>query len=114
MANDPAPSKRICFVTVGATAAFDCLVEAVLSQPFLQSLSEANYTGLLVQYGSGRAAFETCARRRGYEEGRICGINVDGFDFRDKGLFREMQLAKGESSATEGVVVSHAGMLCST
>ncbi|KAF2091697.1 glycosyltransferase family 1 protein [Saccharata proteae CBS 121410] len=97
---------KVCFVTIGATAAFDALVEACLQPAFLDALSDAGFTELLIQYGKdGRQLFE-----KHREEGmKNRNIHIEGFDFSKEGLGSQMRLAKGTTEASEGVVISHAG-----
>lgn len=108
--SDPSRPRKLCFVTIGATASFDALVSASLSPSFLDALAAAGYTDLLVQYGTeGRRileAFVADAERSGQH-----GVAVSGFDFNRQGLGTEMRAAKGGNGAVEGVVVSHAGEL---
>lgn len=104
--------KKVCFVTIGATATFNSLIKAVLSQAFLQTLAETHYTDLVVQYGAERSIFEAFVREREYDEAVACGIDVVGFEFSPDGLGEYMLRAKGGGERDEdvGVVVSHAGM----
>lgn len=104
---------RLCFVTVGATAAFDGLVEAVLSQSFFDALSKAEYTDLLIQYGKGgKTVLAAFRQRQDRAEIKTHGIGIDSFDFNPNGLAKEMRVAKGgEQGIIEGIVISHAGML---
>lgn len=111
--------KKLCFVTVGATASFDLLLLSVLDQPFLTALRVFGYTHLLVQYGKdGRTIFENfLLNHPPGTEGRH-DIQIDGFAFNKAGLTREMRLAKENPTEfrTSGMIVSHAGedsILCS-
>ncbi len=103
-------SQKLCFVTIGATAAFDSLIKATLSPPFLEALQSSGYTDLLLQHGKEREApmkelimMDRIAIKTRY------GLTVSGFDFNKQGLTDEMKAAKGLNSGTEGVVISHAG-----
>ena len=102
--------KRVCFVTIGATASFNALLEAVLTQTFLQALQTLGYTDLLVQHGlEGGSIFREFLngdRDATLPNGRL---NISGFDFNKQGLGQEMRAAKGENGDLEGVVISHAG-----
>ncbi|OJJ49247.1 hypothetical protein ASPZODRAFT_23504 [Penicilliopsis zonata CBS 506.65] len=108
----PAPMK-VCFVTVGATASFEPLVSAVLDGRFLASLGELGYTNLLVQYGKdGRPIFDRFLQDRDSEEAATShSIQVDGFDFNQAGLGREMRLAQENAAEgrRSGAIISHAG-----
>lgn len=107
------PSK-VCFVTIGATASFDKLLEAVLEKPFLEALRVAGYTSLIVQYGKerGKAIYDGLIATEGDSAMRNTGIDITGFDFNTNGLDEEMRKAKGDThpSSKEGVVISHAGV----
>ena len=106
-----AKRRRLCFVTIGATAAFDSLIKATLSPAFLQSLSASGYTDLLLQYGrSGRLILENFRRSSDAQSEEDSGINITGFDFNMDGLGSEMRAAKGDGDSVEGVVISHAGI----
>ena len=98
--------QKVCFVTVGATASFDALIQATLSPPFLEALKSYNYTHLRLQHGKdGQKVLEQFdTTNRGVQD-----INISGFDFNKQGLGAEMRAAKGEGNRVEGVVVSHAG-----
>ena len=106
--DSPRPEK-LCFVTIGATAGFDALIAAALSPPFLQALTRAGYTNLLLQYGSGTGAsiFNAFLAKHGDTE--TDRINVDGFGFKATGLAADMKAAVGGHGKVEGVVISHAG-----
>ena len=103
--------RKLCFVTIGATAAFDSLIKAVLSPEFLQRLQASGYTDLLLQYGkNGHMILEDFRSRFGSKSEEEFGIKITGFDFNKKGLGSEMRAAKGEGDHLEGVVISHAGI----
>lgn len=119
----PGGFRRFCFATIGATAPFNALITAVLRQDFLKALSQARYTHLVVQHGSGgQALFEQFMQQTERKEksndddaadvpSRF-GLTITGFDYKSKGLTEEMLAAKGGGYARlEGLVVSHAGML---
>jgi len=113
MASVPKPAK-VCFVTIGATAAFDALVQTCFQPNFINALAAAEYTDLLVQYGrDGQELFEELSSSQDLK-----GIVSRGFDFNSKGLGDEMRAAKGMKEkgrqAAEGVVISHAGKLYSS
>ncbi|KAI9671940.1 MAG: N-acetylglucosaminyldiphosphodolichol N-acetylglucosaminyltransferase catalytic subunit alg13 [Caeruleum heppii] len=107
---ESSPPKKLCFVTIGATADFNALITGVLSQPFLQALKRAHYTHLLIQYGKGGASlFSDYIQQRRADGERTGDINVEGFDFDKAGLTKQMSAARGQKGDSEGVVVSHAG-----
>jgi beta-1,4-N-acetylglucosaminyltransferase len=99
--------EKICFVTVGATASFNELVEATLQPSFLKALSRQAYTKIIIQYGkSGSTFFNTCLSKAGNTG---AGIIVEGFDFKS-GDFREAlrDIAAGDGRQ-EGLLIAHAG-----
>ena len=104
--------RKVCFATIGATASFNALLEAVLTRTFLDTLEKFGYTDLILQYG--KDGFSILERFRESEE-RVSkttsNINISGFDFNRQGLGQEMRAAKGENGDLEGVVISHAGMI---
>ena len=100
---------KLCFVTVGATASFHLLLEAVLDENFLEALQKLDYTHLLIQYGKdSRALFDEL---RGNHRPEKHGIKVEGFDFNTAGLDHEMRMAQANPSDERagGVIISHAG-----
>ncbi|KAH0564968.1 hypothetical protein GP486_001645 [Trichoglossum hirsutum] len=102
--------RKLCFVTVGATASFNSLISTVLSRPTLKALQEAGYTDLRLQFGrDGRAVFDDfiLSNEDGSEE--RCGLSITGFEYNRKGLGQEMRGATAYSGRVGGVVVSHAG-----
>ena len=105
--------KKLCFVTIGATASFDSLIATVLSRRFLRSLGDAGYTDLLLQHGKdGQKIFEDFVIQHRLDSPERCGLNLNGFGFNKRGLGWEMKEAKGQNAANEGVVISHAGTNC--
>ena len=115
MATAPTQQKRVCFVTVGATASFDGLIEAVLSQAFFDALAAADYTQLLIQHGRGKGTLERFREQRARGQIDTRGIAVEAFAFSEAGLTQQMRAAKGADGVAaaapgEGVVISHAGM----
>ena len=108
--SDQTPQKT-CFVTIGATASFTGLIEAVLSADFCRALEAQGYTNLLVQYGrDGRPLYDQCLQRLRTTSSSL-GLKIDGFDLDKSGLRPYMFQAKGHNlpNATEGIVISHAG-----
>ena len=100
---------KLCFVTVGATASFHLLLEAVLDETFLEALQKLDYTHLLIQYGKdSRALFDDL---RGKHRPEKYEIKVEGFDFNTAGLDHEMRMAQANPSDERagGVIISHAG-----
>lgn len=106
---------KTCFVTFGATAAFDQLLEATLAPTFLSALEAHSYTNLLISYGAdGEAPYSALlsnAREHGWLH-PLAGhaLNVSGFGLDPEGLRKYMLLARGnEKGHAEGVVMCHAG-----
>ena len=104
--------RKVCFVTIGATASFDALLEAVLTRTFLETLEKFEYTDLILQYGKdGLSILERFRQSEEHVSASTSKINISGFDFNKQGLGQEMRAAKGENGGLEGVVISHAGMI---
>ena len=104
--------RKVCFVTIGATASFDALLEAVLTQTFLAALEKFGYTDLVLQYGKdGLSVLERFRESEEHVSKTTSKIKINGFDFNKQGLGQEMRAAKGENGDLEGVVISHAGMI---
>jgi len=104
-------TKKLCFVTIGATASFDSLISAALSPEFLEALEASNYTDLVLQHGAeGSLILKEFHRTFGKINANEWGINVYGFDFNKEGLGKEMRAAKGNPGDAEGIVISHAGI----
>ena len=105
--------RKVCFVTIGATASFNALLEAVLAQTFLEALHNLGYTDLQLQYGLEGPSI---LKKRFGEEKSMSAfdgkLNIGGFDFNKQGLGQEMRAAKGENGDLGGVVISHAGRTC--
>jgi beta-1,4-N-acetylglucosaminyltransferase len=101
---------KVCLVTVGATASFDSLVAAALSAAFLRALSEAQYTRLIIQYGStGQSFFEARlqkARDDGHGELPV-GLHVEGFGYR-AGDFNDV--VRQVTQGVGGMLIAHAGL----
>jgi beta-1,4-N-acetylglucosaminyltransferase len=98
-----------CFVTVGATAAFDSLVAEILSPNFLQSLTRAGYTRLVVQYGkTGSSFFSSHLQESKRQLGTELDILVEGFDFEMGDFTQTIRNIVGGSE--KGLLVAHAGI----
>lgn len=106
---------KLCFVTVGATASFELLLQTVLDEPFLGVLKQHGYTHLLVQYGKdGQPIFENFVQNNPSGSETRHGIEIGGFDFNPAGLREEMCLAQTNTELGQngGMIISHAGMQC--
>ena len=103
------PSKT-CFVTIGATASFNALIEAVLHDKFLGALIADDYTELLLQHGKeGGEYLDWFERDEDTGEIDYFGLKIHGFKYNKRGLGAEMLTTKGADGRQEGVVISHAG-----
>ncbi|KAH0542345.1 hypothetical protein FGG08_003282 [Glutinoglossum americanum] len=102
--------RKLCFVTIGATASFNSLISTALDRPFLKALREAGYTDLRLQFGrEGRAIFDDFIINNEDGSEERYGLNITGFEYNRKGLGQEMRGATAYKGGVEGVVVSHAG-----
>ncbi|KAL8951654.1 MAG: hypothetical protein Q9222_002382 [Ikaeria aurantiellina] len=102
--------QKTCFVTIGATAAFDQLLKAVLTARFLEALHALGYTSLLLQYGkNGERIVQDFEAKAACGQEQKHGIEILGFDFNKLGLGQEMWSVKAGKDRAEGVVISHAG-----
>ncbi|KAJ5990035.1 hypothetical protein N7499_010561 [Penicillium canescens] len=96
---------KLCFVTVGATASFEKLIQQVLSPQFLETLAKRQYTHLLIQYGKGGSqTFEIFANGEQSHHGLIIG----GFDSKPS-IDRELMKTKKRDDQELGLIISHAG-----
>ncbi|KAF2468461.1 uncharacterized protein BDR25DRAFT_304904 [Lindgomyces ingoldianus] len=100
---------KACFVTTGATAPFEALIESVLHPSSIEALQNAGYTHLLVQYGAAKKLFDDRAKiaRQSLLEHPLKTehLEIGGFDFSLDGLKEQFQLVQ----CSNGVVISHAG-----
>lgn len=102
--------RKVCFVTIGATAGFDSLIRASLSAPFLDALSALNYTDLRLQYGrDGQSILAEYQRDKPVALNGKQELAISGFDFKKEGLGSEMSATKYGNDGVDGVVISHAG-----
>lgn len=101
---------KLCFVTVGATASFEKLVQAVLHESFLAELEKHKFTRLLIQYGKGgQHIFD--AYRAEYESGNIDhGVEIGGFELRPN-MTPYLRMVQDDPTNFQelGMVISHAG-----
>ncbi|KAJ5769995.1 uncharacterized protein N7511_002046 [Penicillium nucicola] len=96
---------KLCFVTVGATAPFEKLVEQVLSPQFLETLAQRHYTHLLIQYGKhGSEAFHSFAIGNQSDY----GLTVGGFDSKPS-IDQELLMTTERGPQDRGLIISHAG-----
>ncbi|KAL4803620.1 glycosyltransferase family 28 C-terminal domain-containing protein [Aspergillus unguis] len=105
-------TRKLCFVTVGATASFHLLLKSILNPIFLEALHRHAYTDLFIQYGKdGQDIFDEFMTTYPPGDQNRHGITVEGFDFNETGLDNEMRLAKANPTEdrSSGLVISHAG-----
>ncbi|KAJ5295938.1 hypothetical protein PENANT_c001G04991 [Penicillium antarcticum] len=96
---------KLCFVTVGATASFEKLIEQVLSPQFLETLAERRYTHLLIQYGKGGSeAFSSFANGKQSAH----GLTIGGFESKPS-LDEELLMTTKRGDQEKGLIISHAG-----
>ncbi|KAF3491765.1 UDP-N-acetylglucosamine transferase subunit alg13 [Arthroderma uncinatum] len=104
--------KKLCFVTVGATASFNPMIREILHEDFMAALQTHNYTHLVIQYGQhGGRLFDEFVKDNETKLLNKYGLTLTGFDFNIDGLKGEMCAAKEDSktNTAEGLVISHAG-----
>ena len=101
--------RKECLVTVGATATFEHLIQATLSDDVLKTLKEKGFTHLNFQYGNSSDLFHELYELLPQFQ-RELGFVITSFGFEPKGLGGHIKKCKqvdGESE--EGLVISHAG-----
>lgn len=103
---------RAMFVTVGSIASFRSLVEEVLSDKFLETISGLKYNQLFIQCGPDLELFEKIRPQKGYDSH---WVDIVGFSYTDdmKGYFLKCTPSKGSPSSERrgrGIVMAHAGM----
>ncbi len=104
------PSGKICFVTIGATAGFDSLVQAVLDAKFVEALEGHGYKHLVIQHGKDETGvYKTFAEKTRSSQRAAGKLQISGFGFNKIGLGQEMSAVKGDKDGQEGVIISHAG-----
>ena len=105
-------SRKVCFVTVGATANFDSLIMATLDPRFLEALKAHDYTELRLQHGNDQQrVLEKIRESKDTMNEGMQDLSISGFDFKKQGLGSDMRAAKGDGNGVEGVVISHAGII---
>jgi beta-1,4-N-acetylglucosaminyltransferase len=102
---------KVCLVTVGATASFEKLVRQVLSESFLASLKQHNYSHLLVQYGKdGKPIMDEFLEKNPEGSASLHDIGIGGFDFTPSMTPLIMMLVHDPAKDQEqGLMISHAG-----
>ncbi|KAF2874495.1 glycosyltransferase family 28 C-terminal domain-containing protein [Massariosphaeria phaeospora] len=104
----PGSDKKVCFVTTGATAPFTALIESVLKPSSIEALRNQGYTHLLIQYGTAKDVFSSCAgaaQCNTRKDSRREALTIDGIDFFPEGLKTQFKLVQ----QSKGLVISHAG-----
>ena len=98
------PLHKECFVTIGATAGFEDLLVAAVSEEVLQTLSDLDYTHLTIQCGSMNDYFSEIKPKDSK------GLRITNFGFKSQGLENEMRRCQSkEGVSQEGLVICHAG-----
>ena len=107
-------SGKRCFVTIGATAPFNNLIQAVLETDFINALHRAGYVELRVQYGDheGESIFNSRTKELS-KSSNDHQLTITGFGFNKYGLRDEILATKGPAEEGQGSVISHAGK-CAT
>ena len=107
--SDKSSRSKLCYITIGATASFDALVEAALSSSFLYALESAQYTHLLIQHGGKGWSDNFDYQVSDLKQKHGVKLDISGYDFKAEGTLHDMRAAKGHWGGEEGVVISHAG-----
>jgi beta-1,4-N-acetylglucosaminyltransferase len=98
------PLHKECFVTIGATAGFEDLLIAAVSNEVLETLSELGFTNLTIQCGTMNQYFSKIKPT----DSR--GLRITNFDFKAQGLENEMKRCQARTGVSqEGLVICHAG-----
>jgi beta-1,4-N-acetylglucosaminyltransferase len=103
-------SGKRCFVTIGATAPFNSLIQAVLQHDFISALHDAGYSELRIQYGNqeGESIFQSRVKELDMaSDGHK--LEITGFGFNKYGLRDEISAVKGLTGEDQGTIISHAG-----
>lgn len=109
-------TRRVAFVTVGATAGFRPLLQEVLSEPFLAKLLDLGYTQLVIQCGPDGDFVKAHIPRRQWDESKGEGRflqDIDVFAYTDE-MAKWMCLAgpgtdEDGGQRGYGVIIAHAG-----
>jgi beta-1,4-N-acetylglucosaminyltransferase len=99
-------------VTIGATASFRTLIDAVTSKEFLKTLNHLEYSHLTIQCGPDLEYVKDSKLPEDQLEELMKEYKLDVklFDFNRFGLGEEMKGCKSNRNRSrEGIVVSHAG-----
>jgi beta-1,4-N-acetylglucosaminyltransferase len=93
-----------CFVTIGATAGFEDLLLAAVSNEVLDILAELNFTDLTIQCGTMNDYFTKI------KPADNKGLRITNFGFKAQGLENEMRRCQSRKGVSEeGLVICHAG-----
>ena len=96
--------RKECFVTVGATATFEQLIQAALSREVFAKLKEKGFTHVNYQYGESFTLFHEVKPED------TLAIEVGAFGFKKEGLKEDIKKCKRVAGQSEeGLVISHAG-----
>ncbi|KAJ5281101.1 family 28 glycosyltransferase [Penicillium angulare] len=117
MGSDPV---KLCFVTVGATASFERLIQEVLNEAFFRTLASNNFTHLTIQYGKDtKALVDELLGRDPDDSPDRHGIILHTFDFApDLSHYMGMTMERPPQGMEHlpviqkqklGLIVTHAG-----
>ncbi|KAE8445318.1 hypothetical protein EG329_013556 [Mollisiaceae sp. DMI_Dod_QoI] len=97
-------TKKVCFVTTGATAEFRELIQAVLSPDCLRALKDEGFTTMNFQCGDTLKDFPSLMPHN------ILGMELNAFAFKKDGLNRDMRECQAlEGQREQGLIILHAG-----
>jgi len=110
--------KKLCFVTIGATARFDDLIKEVIQEQFLRALIAARYTHLTIQYGHSDDIIDKEHQIRKIQDRlpEAREITIESFSFEEDPEFGNVMCrAKGgfvdedDEDGEDGMIITHAG-----
>lgn len=95
-----------CLITVGATASFEQLIQAALSNEVLSKLKEYGFTTINFQCGGSLHVFHELKA----DVEKTYGMVLKGFAFKREGLHEDIKALKENPGKSEkGLAISHAG-----
>jgi beta-1,4-N-acetylglucosaminyltransferase len=98
------PLHKECFVTIGATAGFEDLLLAAISNEVSEILTQLSFTDLTVQCGTMNDYFSKIKPTDNK------GLRINNFGFKAQGLENEMRRCQPRKGVSEeGLVICHAG-----
>ncbi|KAJ5569966.1 family 28 glycosyltransferase [Penicillium hispanicum] len=102
---------KLCFVTVGATASFEKLLQVVFDESFFRVLASYQYTHLAVQFGvGGQAIWDEFITSNPLGSEGLHGIVAYAFDFKPSlDIYYGLAMWNPLRDQELGLVISHAG-----